>query len=263
MPTDSGYSGRTRIKGTDPRVRAVTERIGRGTRPNRDVQAQQAARGGLSVADEAAAQDDFARRLQMTADHAAQQFPDDTRARPGNRIFTHETDAKNLESIRREGILPSTGGSNFDDPRPQVYGSRANSVSDIPEGRVRVRYQVPEDSIIGRGTSGSNAVSTRGAVPPENIMSGYSKAGRVFDAGSTTLGLMSLLGTAASFIPGFSERMPRTAWLANGGPIGDVLNGLIADQYAPGGALSPYSKEEYARALQNPAFNPQTGTWSA
>jgi hypothetical protein len=217
MPQDF-EAGRTRIKGTDPRVRAVTERIGRGSLP-------------------------------MTADSIARQaqFPDDTQARPGHSIYTHEADASNLESIR-----PSKGGSNFGDPRPQVYGNRANSVDNIPEGRVRIRYQAPDSDIIGRGTGTSTAVSTRGAVPPGNVLSGYSKAGRVFDAGSTTLGLLGLLGTAANFIPGFSERMPRTSWLANGGPIGDVLNEVIANNYGQGGVMDPY------RDYQGPR-DPTTG----
>lgn len=201
-------SGRTRIKGTDPRVRPVTDRIGRGTLP-------------------------------MTADSIARQFEDDTKVRPGYSQFTHETDAKNVESIRREGIRPSRGAANFGDARPQVYGSRANSVENIPEGRVRIRYQVPTDSILGRGV-GSDAVSSRGAVPPGNVMSGYSKTGRVFDAGSTGVGLMSLLGALSQFVPGFSERMPRTSWLANGGPIGEALNYTIAQNYAPGGIMDPY-----------------------
>jgi len=130
----------------------------------------------------------------------------------------------------------------------------------VPEGRALIEFEADPRRVGGRGTTpGSRSVVLKGGgIDPGSIKGGYGPSGRIFDAGSRTIGLMGLLGTAAQFIPGFSDRMPRTTWLANGGPIGDLLQEVIAGNYGVGGVMDPYKD---VRGLAG--FNPQRGTVSA
>jgi len=264
------YEGPGRIKGTDPRVRAVADRIGRGTRPSpRQVIDQDNAleRGGLRPSD-ADVNDDFARRLMGGADAQAGQAESSAMARyranlprqrpTGRRKFVHETDIGNMESIRKSGIRPTRGGSAMGSEGVYAY-ERAGPAHRVPEGRVAIEFEADAGRIRGGGTTpGAQSRVLQGSIDPGDITGGYGPSGRIFDAGSRTVGLMGLLGTAAQFIPGFAERMPRTNWLANGGPIGDVLNYALSQNYAPGGVMDPYKD---VRNLSG--FNPSTGTVTA
>lgn len=185
------------------------------------------------------------------------------------RKYYHVSEAKRgmtpqqlADSFREKGIIGGErtsfgeGRQVFAHPQPprelgpnQVYAEFEETRR--PSGR--------GTSFMGRG-GGSTAVSFADEVPAERVRAVYGytpegNIGRLADAGSTTVGLMGLLGQAAQFIPGFSERFPRTTWLANGGPIGDLLNEVIASNYAPGGIMDPY------KDMRDMAgWNPATGT---
>lgn len=173
-----------------------------------------------------------------------------------------QTTKQLADSFRQKGIV---GGerTSFGEGR-QVF-AHPHAPTELGPNQVYVEFDETRrpsgrgTSFMGRGPA-STSVSFGGDVPPERVHGVYGHLpeggiGRLADAGSTTLGLMGLLGTAATFIPGFSERMPRTTWLANGGPMGDLLNYVVNSNYAPGGVMDPY------RNMRNmPGFNPATGT---
>jgi len=269
MPLDIGGGFGGRIKGTDPRVKTVTDRIGRGSRPSpRQVIDQDNAleRGGRRPSD-ADVNDDFARRLmgegstpsEVRQDSAYQRFqqnlPKPRTGPSGRRKFVHETDLANVDSIRAGGIRRTRGGSAMGNEGVYAF-ERTGPEHRVPEGRVAIEFEADPARIRGGGTTpGSQSRVLQGSIDPGDITGGYGPSGRIFDAGSSTVGLMGLLGSVAQFIPGFAERMPRTNWLANGGPIGDVMNYVINQNYAPGGIMDPYKD-----VRDNPGFNPQTGT---
>lgn len=170
------------------------------------------------------------------------------------RRFYHVSEAKGgmtpqqlADSLKQRGIIGGErtsfgeGRQVFAHPEPprelrpnQVYAEFEEMRK--PSGR--------GTSFMGRG-GGSTAVSFADEVPAERVRGVYGHLpeggiGRLADAGTGAVGLMALLGQAAQFIPGFSERMPRTTWLANGGPMGDLLNYVISSNYAPGGVMDPY-----------------------
>ena len=149
----------------------------------------------------------------------------------------HDTDLANVESIRRQGIRPSRGGANFDDPRPQVYGHlRPEGPGTVDPGRARIEYRVPNENIIGHGTGGSTGISSRGEVPAEDVLHGYGPQGQIFEAGG---GLLSLAGMLLPLIPYVNQRFP---WASRGGLMGDALNATVQQNYAPGGYMDPYDQ---------------------
>jgi hypothetical protein len=251
-----------RIKGTDPRVRPVTDRIGRGYQqsPRERIAADNAIERAGGRASDMDVNDDFAKRLGMAAPepessaHARYKANLPQQRPTGRRKFVHETDLANLESIRKGGIRPTRGGSAMGSEGVYAY-EREGPAHRVPEGRVAIEFEADAGRIRGGGTTpGATSRVLQGGIDPGDITGGWGPKGRIFDAG-TSAGLLGLLGQAAQFIPGFAERMPRTNWLASGGPIGEAMNYAIQQNYAPGGVMDPYKD---VRDL--PGFNPQTGT---
>lgn len=159
--------------------------------PYRDVQAEQAGRGGLSDLAEAAAQDDFAARLATAArEHAPERIrgtdprlssivdrigrgyrPNEgarvnTPSETGLRQFVHETDVRNVPSIRERGIEarwdPAEEGRRFVSAR-----EAGASMSDVPRGRARIRFGSEEEPVRRPNV---NTVKFPKDVKPETIV---------------------------------------------------------------------------------------------
>ena len=159
----------------------------------------------------------------------------------------HVEAQQHAQSFRDRGIIGSDRSS-FDTGK-QVY-AHPHPPEHLGPNQQYVEFETG-DRPSGRGTSfmgrggPSSAVSFGNDVPPSKVNGVFGHLpeggiGRIADAASTTTGLMGLLGMVAPMIPGFANRMPRTTWLANGGPLGDLLQSVIAGNYAPGGVMDPY-----------------------
>lgn len=258
-----------RINGMDPRVREVTERIGHGYQPNppsgrermtADMQAELAGRRPS----DADINDDFARRLGSAGKtrparpaavrgrgQVSLAWDDDPKA-----YGWHYSPAENAEGIRSRGFDPELAGRHGPNAKGVHFATSPETYQPIGDQDWNV-YRVRRENIPDPSHVSTDDFFTRSPIDPRNIevYEGPGKFGKLADAGSTTLGIMALLGQAAQFVPGFSDRMPRTTWLANGGPLGDVLNEVMAANYAPGGVMDPY------RDMRDlPGFNPATGT---
>lgn len=237
------------ISGGEPR-RGVFGR----TKPKvvRDVQTEQARRGGMNDAAESAAQDDFANRLMRDAEAAerarrhaqsTQMSPAARRAMgvadepPQKQKYLHVTDEPNVRGIREGGIRE---GNRFDNPAVWAYegGATPENMRNVPEGRVGIEFEADPARAKLRGTTpGSRARGlVGGGIDPGSITGGYSRAGRLFDLGTSGTGLAGLLGLLATNLPGFTERFPRTTWLANGGPFGDAFQQTLTEN-----PISPYN----------------------
>lgn len=228
--------------------RQATEAAGK-TRPVPDYVTNPPPRRG-------AAEDRYRANLGSDAPNEPRRFFHTSETRPG------QTAQQLADSFKERGIIGSERTS-FGAGR-QVF-AHPEAPRELRPNQVYVDFEESRKpsgrgtSFMGRGPA-STAVSFENDVPAERIRGVYGytpegNIGRLADAGSTTVGLMSLLGQAAQFIPGFSERFPRTTWLANGGPMGDLLNEVIASNYAPGGVMDPY------KDMRDMAgWNPATGT---
>lgn len=222
MPLDTGGGFGGRIKGTDPRVRAVADRIGRGTMDS----PRESVAGGGKVKPAAV----------RGRGQVGLAYDDDPKA-----YGWHYSPAENAEGIRQHGLDPRQAGRHGDFSRGVHFSDSPHTYEPLGDRDFNV-YRVRKDAIENPVHRSEGDFYTEHRIPPEMIEAyeGPGRFGKLADAGSTAVGLMGLLGTAATFIPGFSERMPRTTWLANGGPMGDLLQEVIAGNYRPGGAMDPY-----------------------
>lgn len=244
-----------RIKATDPRVKRVTDRIGRGYRPNRDVQAEQAARGGLSAADEAAAQDDFARRLSGGADAQAGKVrptPAAVRGRgqvqlawddePG-KYGWHYSPAENATGIREGGLDPSHAGRHGPAARGVHFSDSPDTYRPIGDQDYNV-YRVPREHIPDPAHVSTDDFYTTQKIAPEHVQvyEGPGKFGTLAGHVGTAATVGGLVNMLSSFLGGPYIQ----------GPSDMVLNDLIRQAYAPGGGMDPY------RDYQGPR-DPKTG----
>jgi hypothetical protein len=139
--------------------------------------------------------------------------------------FLHETDVGNVDSIRKTGIRPSTGGSAMGHEGVYAYEGGYPKGRTIPKGRAVIEFQADPHRISGRGTTpGSRTVALGGGdIASEDVLHGYTSKGQIFDAGSTAV----LLAQLASMLPQVRERLPRTSWALQGGPLGDAANQTV------------------------------------
>jgi hypothetical protein len=234
-------SGRTmpRIKGTDPRVKSVTDRIGRGR-----MAADNAAEAVGRRPSDADINDDFAKRL-MVAQQAetpragkvkrtsirgrgqvASRWDDDP-----NQYRYHYSPEENFEGIRREGFRPDlkkgfSQGTHFMDD-PNAYPA----IGDDPMNVYRVRrdavpdwQNVSSDDYYTRRPIAANDVDVYTGTPE---MPGT--WGRVNNAYGVGGGVKGLYDIVSSFMPGTLPQIQTPAdWV-----IQDVLRNLDASPWNP------------------------------
>lgn len=246
--------GRTRIKGTDPRVRAVTDRIGRGTRPMPEgrerMTADMAAEAAGRRPSDADINDDFARRLMGGADAQAGKVRATPAAVRGRGQVSlawdddpkaygwHYSPAESHEGIRRGGLDPQFKGRHGPmaegvhfAPDPETY----RPVGDQDWNVYRVRRENIPDPV----TRSTDDFFTRSRIAPEHIEV-YEGPGRFGRLNGVT-GLLGLANNVSSWLGGPYIQTPAD-W---------VLNDVIAQNYS-GGIMDPYRDYEGPR-------DPQTG----
>lgn len=180
-------------------------------------------------------------------DDAAYRRAMENRPQPVDRTprrYVHETDIGNVESIRRSGIRP---GNRFG--HEAVWANEGTAAGrTVPAGRALIEFEADPARIKLRGTTpGSKAAGFAGGpIEPSAIKGGYGPAGRLFDAGSSVLGIAGLVNNLSSMFGGPFIQTPAD-W---------ILNDVIAQNYN-GGIMDPY------RNYKGPGYNPATGTVSA
>jgi hypothetical protein len=142
---------------------------------------------------------------------------------PPKQKFVHETDVGNVESIRKTGIRPSRGGSAMGHEGVYAYPGEGKGAT-VPKGRAVIEFQADPRRVTRNTVPGNRTVAIQeGRISPDDITGGYTIAGRIFDAGSTAV----LLAQLASMLPQVRERLPRTSWALQGGPLGDAANQTV------------------------------------
>jgi hypothetical protein len=249
--------GRTRIKGTDPRVRQVTDRIGRGYLPNessgreRMVADMQAEAAGRRPSD-ADVNDDFARRLMGGADAQAGKVQR-TRITGRGQVPRgwdeegyryHYSPEENFEGIRERGFDPSlkkgySKGTHF------MPGPDYPALEDNPGNYYRVREDVAPFKNVS-----TDDFYTEQRIHPRDVEvytgtpempTRWSPVSNAYSKGATGLGLYGLL---SSFFP---NSLPQIY-----GPTDWVLQDVMRQNYGPGGVMDPYRDYEGPR-------DPETG----
>lgn len=225
-----------RIRGTDPRVREVTDRIGRGYRPTgrRRMTADHAAEAAGRTPSDQAVNDDFARRLSEMADDKAQQSG-------GRRRYFHETDEANARSILTRGIQERPDKA---DPEGRKGVFAHTEAHDPPEGRVRFEFEAPPDEVRGHGTGGNTSAVFRRSIPVEDIKGIRRSRPSLHIPGGT--------GTVSGIVGLYSMLAPMLGLPYIQTPADWVLNDVMRQNYSPGGAMDPY------RDYTGPR-DPQTG----
>jgi hypothetical protein len=116
--------------------------------------------------------------------------------------FLHETDAANVESIRRKGLRPSRGGGAMGHEGVYAYQGGDPQGRTIPKGRALIEFEADPRRISGRGTTpGSRSVALAGGgISADDILRGYGSEGRLFSGAPGVID--DVLGIATMPRPG-------------------------------------------------------------
>lgn len=217
---------RGRIKGTDPRVRAVTDRIGRGYRPRNPElydKAQASLREGTSIQDALDALDAErpgrspresvagGGKMKPAAVRGSGQvslaWDDDPKA-----YGWHYSPAENAEGIRRGGLDPQFRGRHGDASQGIHFSDSPDTYRPIGDKDWNV-YRVRREHIPDPVARSTDDFFTRSRIEPKHIEA-YEGPGRFGRVGSRVTGAAGLYNMLAPFL-GLPYMQTPSDWIIN------------------------------------------------